>query len=91
MLKKKTDLHVPQDSDSDIAKSRITEKRRPFPHPSHTLKVSPVLQALLVFCEGSALSERLRGPRWERISAGSTIAMLSLLFLQMKPRNFVPG
>lgn len=69
---------------SDITNSGISEEKRPLPQPGHAPK------ALLVFCEGRARSERLSGPSWEH-SAGSMTAMFSVLFLQMKPRNFVPG
>lgn len=84
VLKKKADLNIPEDIDSDITNSGITEEKRPLPQPGHAPK------ALLVFCEGRARSERLSGPSWEH-SAGSMTAMFSVLFLQMKPRNFVPG
>lgn len=90
-LKKKTDLNIPQDGDSDITNSQIAEGKRPLPQPGHALKASPVLRALLVFCKGRAPRKLLSVPSWEHSSAGSTIAMLSLLFPRMKPRNFVPG
>lgn len=83
VLKKKADLNIPEDIDSDITNSGITEEKRPLPPPGHAPK------ALLVFCEGRARSERLSGPSWEH-TAGSMTAMFSVLFLQMKPRNFVP-
>lgn len=43
-----------------------------------------------MFCERRALSKRLSGPSWEHVSAGSAVALLSLLSLQMKPKSFVP-